>query len=288
MSDSTPGTLLLVATPIGNLADLTPRAAEALCEVGLIAAEDSRKALTLLRQVGSEVPVTAYNDSSGPGTRRKLLDQLLAGTDVALISAAGTPLISDPGYRLVAQAVEAGIPVRPLPGPSAVIAALAASGLATDRFVFEGFPPRAAGRRRQWLEELRSLRCTAVIFESPARLPGLLTELAGALGEERPAVLAQELTKLYERFVRAPLGELSRRADSGELVLKGEAVLVLGGAESSPGTHAANQPGEEALLRAFLEVCSPAEAAKRVAALTGVARRRLYDRAKEMSGEPAP
>lgn len=284
-SEGTSGVLYTVATPIGNLSDLTPRACEVLQQVSTVAAEDTRRALILLKKAGSAAAIAEYNEHSSPSQRRKLLNALMSGTDIALTSDAGTPLISDPGYRLVSEAAALGVSVVPVPGASSVTAALSAAGLPTDRFIFEGFAPRKSERRQAWIRELQFDPRTCVIFEAASRLEGLLEVLIEGLGAERHAVLAQEMTKRYERFTRLPLGQLLahlRQCTAAEM--KGEAVLVLAGSAEEV-TAAGNS---RALMTSFLELCAPAEAARRVAALTGVARSELYQLAKQLKSVGTP
>ena len=283
LNDGEAGTLYVVATPIGNLGDLSERAAEILRRVPVVAAEDSRRAARLLQHVGSSASIQLYHDHSSPNQRSRLLQQLQQGRELALVSDAGTPLISDPGYRLLRQALDAGISVVPIPGASAVTAALSVAGLATDSFVFEGFPPAHGQRRQQWLQRLCTEPRTLVLFESARRLPGLIDALCGLFGAERQLALAMELTKLHERVWRGTLGDLRAAFQTGDEgadgapVLKGEAVLLLAGAPqavSEVGQRVSVDTQE--LLQAFLQVCPPTEAARRVATLTGLSRRELY------------
>ena len=279
LGDGEAGTLYVVATPIGNLGDLSERAAETLRRVPVVAAEDSHRAARLLRHVGSSASIQLYHDHSSSNHRQRLLRQLQQGRDLALVSDAGTPLISDPGYRLLRQALDAGIAVVPIPGASAVTAALSVAGLATDSFVFEGFPPAHGQRRQQWLQRLRAEPRTLVLFESMRRLPGLIDALCELFGAGRQLALAMEMTKLHERIWRGTLGDLQAAFQNGREapVLKGEAVLLLAGAPqavSEVGQRVSVDTQE--LLQAFLQVCPPTEAAKRVATLTGLPRRDLY------------
>lgn len=226
--------LYLVATPIGNLDDLSPRAARCLAEVDVIAAEDTRIARTLLRHFGIRKPLLSYYDHNERARTPELLARLVAGGRVALVSDQGTPLLSDPGYRLVRSAAEAGVRVSPIPGPSAALAALVASGLATDRFSVLGFLPRRGGRRQQLIEGLRDEPATSVLFEAPHRVVETLRDLAEVLGERRAAV-ARDLTKPDEQVLRGTLGELGATLQA-EPRVRGELTLVIAGNDSDePG-----------------------------------------------------
>jgi 16S rRNA (cytidine1402-2'-O)-methyltransferase len=223
-----PGTLFVVATPLGHLEDLTLRALRVLREVSLVACEDTRRTATLLRAHGIGTATTSYFEHNERWKGERILEALRSGRDVALVSDAGTPGISDPGYRLVREARDGGLPVVPVPGPSAAIAALSVSGLPTDRFLFVGFlPPRAAARRRA-LEALASERPTLVFYESPVRVLDCLADMATVLGD-REAFLCREATKVHEEYVRAPLSVLLASLAAREAV-RGEIVLVVSGA----------------------------------------------------------
>jgi 16S rRNA (cytidine1402-2'-O)-methyltransferase len=231
------GVLYLVATPIGNLEDVTPRAVRVLREVDLVAAEDTRRTGRLLAHLGIERPLRSYYDAVERARTPALVRELAAGRSIALVSDAGTPGIADPGYRLVAAAVAAGIPVVPVPGVSAVTAFLPASGLPVDRFAFEGFLPARPGERRHRLAALAGEPRTLVFFESASRLPATLDDLAAAFGPTRPAAVARELTKLHEEFVRGDLAALVDWAATA--TLKGEVVLGTAGAGHGAAAHAA-------------------------------------------------
>jgi 16S rRNA (cytidine1402-2'-O)-methyltransferase len=220
------GRLFVVATPIGNLGDLSPRAVETLRQVRLIACEDTRHTRTLLSKHGVTTPTTSLPAFAEGQRAGALLDRLLGGDDVALVSDAGTPAISDPGERLVAEAVEAGVTVVPVPGPSAVVTALCASGLPTGRFHFLGFLPRTQADARAMLAEVAGLSATLVLYESPRRAHETLGRLRAALGDRR-AVVARELTKLHETFLRGSLSELEARLAGVEVL--GEVVIVVEG-----------------------------------------------------------
>lgn len=218
---------MVVATPIGNLGDLGPRAAEALRAADLILAEDTRRTGRLLEHLGAETPQRSLHEHNERERIAEVLDLLADGQDIALVSDAGTPVVSDPGYRLIAAAAEAGVRIEPLPGPSAVLAALAVSGLPSDRVVFEGFLPRKGRARTERLAELATERRTVVLFASPHRAAADLSDLAEVLGRERPAVVGRELTKLHEEVLRGGLGELAAIAGGG---LRGELTVVIAGA----------------------------------------------------------
>ncbi len=223
----TAGTLFVVATPLGNLEDLTLRAIRTLREADLVACEDTRRTATLLRAHGIETPTTSFFEHNERWKGERILDALRAGRSVALVSDAGTPGISDPGYRLVRDARAAELPVVPVPGPSAAIAALSVSGLPSDRFLFVGFLPPRAGARRRALEELAAERATLVVYESPLRVVETLADMVEMLGD-REAFLCREATKLHEEYLRARLCELQTRLASRATV-KGEIVLVVAG-----------------------------------------------------------
>jgi 16S rRNA (cytidine1402-2'-O)-methyltransferase len=223
-----PGTLYVVATPLGHLQDVTLRALHVLREVALVACEDTRRTRTLLRAHGIETATTSYFEHNERFRGAQILDQLRAGRDVALVSDAGTPAISDPGYRLVRDARRAGITVVPVPGASAVTAALSVCGLPTDRFLFVGFLPARAGARRKALDALARERPTLVFYESPVRVVESLSDMLAVFGD-RDAFLCREATKAHEEYVRAPLSALRATLAARDAV-RGEIVLVVGGA----------------------------------------------------------
>ena len=230
------GTLFVVATPLGHLEDLTLRALRVLREVSLVACEDTRRTGALLRAHGISTATTSYFEHNERFKGRRILEALRGGRDVALVSDAGTPGISDPGYRLVRDARAEGIAVVPVPGPSAATAALSVSGLPTDRFLFVGFLPAKSGARRKALAALAVERPTLVLFESPVRVVEALSDMLAALGD-RDAFLCREATKAHEEYVRAPLSVLRERLAERETV-KGEIVLVVAGApEPEPSTE---------------------------------------------------
>lgn len=240
------GQLFLVATPIGNLGDLSPRAVEVMSRVGLIACEDTRHTRTLLEAHGISTPTTSLPAFAEGERAHALVRRLLDGTDVALVTDAGSPGISDPGERLVSEAIEAGIAVVPVPGPAAVIAALSASGLPTGRFHFVGFLPRQGSDARTMLEEVTALSATLVFYESPRRLADTLKLALEVLGPRR-ACVARELTKLHEEFVRGTLAELSARYEGAEVL--GEIVLII---EGRTGTSRWSEGELKAALEAGL------------------------------------
>jgi 16S rRNA (cytidine1402-2'-O)-methyltransferase len=221
-----PGRLVLVATPIGNLGDLSPRAARALADADLVACEDTRRTGKLLAHVGVKRPLVSLHEHNERRRIPELLRRLDEGATIALASDAGTPLVSDPGYPLVRAAIEAGHRIEPIPGPSAILAALVGSGLPPLPFTFAGFPPPKAGKRRTFYRRFGELGHTFVVYESPHRLAASLDDAAAELGVERPAALARELTKLHEEIVRGSLGELAAWARERKLL--GEMVLVVG------------------------------------------------------------
>lgn len=229
----TAGTLYIVATPIGNLADLSPRAREVLGSVDLIAAEDTRHSRRLLAHFGIATRLQSMHDHNESRVVGQLIDKLQSGLAIALISDAGTPLISDPGYLLVAAAHAAGVAVSPVPGPSAVMAALSAAGLPTDRFCFEGFLPAKKSARLERITALATEPRTVVLYESVHRVVDCIADLVTVLGGARPAFIGRELSKQHEQCVSAPLGELQSMLADGRMLGKGEFVIVLAGAEDS-------------------------------------------------------
>jgi 16S rRNA (cytidine1402-2'-O)-methyltransferase len=267
--------LHLIATPIGNLGDLAPRALSALATADLVVCEDTRVTGGLLHRYGIERPLLAYHEHNAARMRPQILDRLQAGGAVALTADAGTPLISDPGYKLVRAAIDVGIEVFTVPGPSAALAALTVSGLPTDRFLVAGFLPARGAARERALRELAAVRATLVLFEAARRLPTALAELAQAFGP-REAAVARELTKRFEEVRRGPLDRLAADyARAGPP--KGEVVLVIG---PPAATDAPADAGElDAALEAALATMAPGPAAAAVAAATGRTRREVYRRA---------
>jgi len=276
---SAPGTLYVVATPIGNRADLSDRARETLAAVGLIAAEDTRHTGQFLAQLGIHTKLVSLHEHNEVGRADDLVARLQAGVSVALVSDAGTPLVSDPGYRLVAAAGAAGIAVVPVPGACAAIAALSVAGVPTDRFVFEGFlPPKAAARRAR-LAALAAESRTLVFYEAPHRVVETLQDLAAAFGGDRPAVLARELTKLHETIYRDGLAALVARATADPNMARGEAVLVVAGAAEPDPEAGEDSSRIDRLLVPLLVALPLSQAVDLVAETTGLRRNRIYDRA---------
>ena len=269
-----PGRLWVVATPIGNLDDLSPRAAEILRDASLVAAEDTRHSAPLLARVGSRARTLAVHEYNEREQADRIVDSLRNGEQVALIADAGTPLVSDPGFRLVRAAREAGIVVSPVPGPCAAIAALSVAGLASDRFVFEGFLPSKGAARRQQLASLVAESRTLIFYESSHRIVEMLGDLVGVFGAARAAVVARELTKLFETVLGGPLGELLANVTADPNQQRGEFVVMVAGA-SGEQADATLAEGRRvyALLRDEL---SPARAAKLAAAISGAPRKLLY------------
>lgn len=266
--------LHIVATPIGNLGDVTLRALAALAGADLIACEDTRVTRKLLDRYGIRTPLTPYHDHNAAEARPKLLRRLGEGAALVLVSDAGTPLVSDPGYKLVREAQQAGYSVTALPGASAVLAALAVAGLPTDQFLFAGFLPPKAGARRARIAELARIPATLVLFETGPRIATTLTDLAAGLGQRRDGALCRELTKLHEEIRRGDLASLAAHYATEEP--RGEIVLVIG------PPVAAEQPSAEdadALLRGALARTSLKAAVAEVAATTGLPRRQIYQRA---------
>ena len=227
------GTLYIVATPIGNVADFSERAIKVLQQVAVIAVEDTRHSGRLLQAHSINTPMLSCHEHNETERSEQLLKRVANGEDVALISDAGTPLVSDPGFHLVRMAHQRGCKVVPIPGPSAVIAALSCAGLPTDRFVFEGFLPAKQGARLARLQELQNDPRTLVFYEAPHRIEECLQDMVAVMGAERPATLARELTKTFETIIPATLGELHAKVQADENQRKGEFVLVVAGAQRS-------------------------------------------------------
>jgi 16S rRNA (cytidine1402-2'-O)-methyltransferase len=274
------GTLYVVATPLGNLTDITHRAAETLSQVQWIAAEDTRHSRVLLDHLGVQAPCVAYHEHNEREMLESLLEKLQRGDSIALISDAGTPLISDPGYALVREARAREIRVVPIPGASAVIAALSVSGLPTDRFVFEGFLPARAHARQERLRELAAESRTLVFYESPHRAVAALQDMEQVLGSEREAVIARELTKIHESIVSDTLANIVKRVHDDPNAARGEIVIMVHGAPAAAGRDAQEV---ERVLAVLCEELPPSRAAAVAARLTGAARNSLYARAMELS-----
>lgn len=269
-----PGCLYLVATPIGHRGDIGERARQLLAEVDIVAAEDTRLSGRLLAHWGIEARLVSLHEHNEEERAGRLVEHLRAGRSVALVSDAGTPGVSDPGYRVVVAAHAASVRVVPVPGPSAVLAALVASGQPTDRFVFEGFLPARRGARRQRLEMLAGETRTLVLFESGHRIVSALRDLVEAFGGDRAATLARELTKAHETLRRDTLEGLAEWVAADENQRRGEIVLVVAGAGPEPGGEA--RVTLAAALDALLPELPPARAAAVAARLTGVRRREAY------------
>ena len=274
------GTLFVVATPIGNLEDLSPRARQTLAEVDLIAAEDTRHTGRLLSHLGVKTPQFALHEHNEARAAQSLIEQLMDGKSVALVSDAGTPLVSDPGYRLVRAAHANGIAVSPLPGPSAVTAALSVSGLPTDRFGFEGFPPAKTAARCKWLQARAADGRTLLFFEAVHRIAATLADMVDVFGADREAFLGRELTKLHEQCRRATLGELLDEVSNGTIISRGEFVIAVHGADED----ASSSIDADRLLKELAEALPPKKAAAIAARVTGEKRNALYQRLLEIKG----
>ncbi len=264
--------LYVVATPIGNYDDMSRRAIDVLSTVDLIAAEDTRHSGKLLQHFGIKTPMQAYHDFNETGASTQLVEKIKSGASVALVSDAGTPLISDPGYRLVKLAREAEIEVVPIPGPSALVTALSVSGLATDRFLFVGFLPAKKNARLKDLQALTSESATLVFYESRHRIGAMLEDLIEVFGEDRQGTIARELTKTFEQVVQGSLAELGAGLATGDIVSKGEFVVVVAGQQDLKSEFE-----EEALMSALLEELPPKKAAAIAHKLTGTSKKLLYD-----------
>lgn len=284
MSQQRTGKLWVVATPIGNLDDLSARARRILCEVDLIAAEDTRHSAALLKHVGSGVRTFALHEHNEREASEQLVGRMREGAQIALISDAGTPLISDPGFRLVRAARAAGIAVSPVPGACAAIAALSVAGLPSDRFVFEGFLPAKSAARRAHLETLCAETRTLIFYESSHRITEALDDLVAVFGGARRAVLARELSKLFETVLDGSLADLAQRVKTDADQQRGEIVLLVAGADAqSDATRLHEGRRVFELLRRELP---PSRAAKLAAEITGAPRKVLYDSAKDQEERP--
>lgn len=281
--ESIAGTLVLAGTPIGNTDDASPALQAAIASADIVAAEDTRRFGLLLSRLGWPRPsrVVSYFDGNEAGRAAELLDELLAGATVVVVTDAGMPTVSDPGFRLVTAAVEAGVPIRVVPGPSAVLVALALSGLPTDRFCFEGFLPRKAEQRRRRLAELAAEPRTMVFFEAPHRLDAFLADARRAFGDDRPAAVSRELTKTYEETRRGSLAELAEWAAAG---VRGEITVVVAGA---PTVSPPVQDAVRAVLRRVSDGEKFATAVTVVAEELGTARKPLYEAALAARKEPS-
>lgn len=267
----TTATLYIIATPIGNLEDMTYRAVRILGEVDLIAAEDTRHSLKLLNHYGISKPLTSYFDHNQQFKGERILNALRRGKSVALISDAGTPCISDPGFQLVRDAVAEHIPVVPVPGACAAVAALSASGLPTDNFTFAGFPPSRQGKRRTFLSDMSALPGTLVLYEAPHRLVGTLGDILEVLGE-RQVIVARELTKIFEEFIRGTASEVIEAVSQD--IVRGEVVILIAPGKITPQE---SEPLEQVLRRLMAEgTLSIKDIAKQAAVISGVSRSEAY------------
>ena len=273
------GTLYIVATPIGNLDDLTPRARQTLADVDLIAAEDTRHTGRLLSHFGVKTPQKALHDHNESKLVPALIEELLRGKNVALVSDAGTPLVSDPGYRLVAAAHENGIAVSPIPGASAVTAALSAAGLPTDRFCFEGFAPSKRTARQAWLRVLVAETRTIVFFESVHRIRESFSDMLDVFGGDRRAFVGREISKLHEQCVQGTLAELAGKIETAAIPDKGEFVIIVSGAEKAQ----ASDIDVDTLIMELAAVLPGKQAAAIAAKVTGEKRNAIYARMLELT-----
>ena len=273
---TSPGTLVLAATPIGQVADASPRLAAELATAGVIAAEDTRRLRRLTTDLGVEITgrVLSYFEGNESGRTPQLLEALLAGERVLLVTDAGMPSVSDPGYRLVAAAVAEGIHVTAVPGPSAVLTALAVSGLPVDRFCFEGFLPRKQGERSRRLAALKGEERTMVFFEAPHRTEAALAAMAEALGDDRPAAVCRELTKTHEEVRRGSLAELVTWAAEG---IRGEVTIVVQGASGAADVPADPAAWRDLVAEIEAEGATRKDAILEVARRAGVPKREVYD-----------
>jgi 16S rRNA (cytidine1402-2'-O)-methyltransferase len=275
------GTLYVVATPIGNLADVTVRALETLAAVPLIAAEDTRLTKRLLDRHGLSAKLTSFHARSGAGRRAALVEHLRGGADLALVTDAGTPVVSDPGAELIADWTAQGGRVVPIPGASAVLAAISATAVAGPRWSFEGFLPRSGRERRDRLTAIATDRRGTVLFEAPGRVAGTLRDLVAACGASRAGAVCRELTKIHEQIVHGTLGELAAAAVDGAIPARGEFVLVVGAASDDGSAVAPDAASLSEALAAVEELVAAGsargDAARRVAAATGIPRRKLYE-----------
>jgi 16S rRNA (cytidine1402-2'-O)-methyltransferase len=282
------GRLAVISTPIGNLGDLSPRAREELASAELVAAEDTRRTGQLLTTLGLSRPLVSLHEHNERERIDELLEKLRAGARIALVSDAGTPLLSDPGFELVRRVSQEGISVVAVPGPSAITAALSIAGLPTERFSFEGFLPARLAERRTRIAELASEARTLVFFEAPHRIAESLEDLAAGFGATRRAAVARELTKVFETVYRGTLGELGKQARSDSNFTRGEITMVIEGAPRAEA-DAAPRAQLDATLIVLLSELAPSKAAALAARLTGAKRNDAYARALELSkGEKQP
>jgi 16S rRNA (cytidine1402-2'-O)-methyltransferase len=277
------GRLAVISTPIGNLGDLSPRARDELAAAELVAAEDTRRTGQLLTTLGLSRPLLSLHEHNEGERIDELLARLRAGARIALVSDAGTPLLSDPGFELVRRVAQEGLAVVAVPGPSAITAALSIAGLPTERFTFEGFLPARLAERRTRLAELASESRTLVFFEAPHRIVECLEDMSAAFGAARPAAVARELTKVFETVYRGTLGTLVEQSRSDSNFARGEITLVVAGAE--PAARDTGRLQLDATLQVLLAELAPSKAAALAARLTGVKRNEAYSRALELARE---
>jgi len=273
------GTLYVVATPIGNLDDLSPRAARTLASVDVVAAEDTRHSGRLLSHLGIQKRMVALHDHNEKDRAAGILTELQAGRDVALISDAGTPLISDPGYVLVREARAAGHRVSPIPGPCALVAALSVAGLPTDRFLYVGFLPAKRSGRRASLEVLSSEVATLVFYESPHRIMESVRDIADVLGSDREMVLGREITKTFETFYSGSVADVLAELERDPHGNRGEFVVMVRGAAAQAGSEEAATMDVDRILRVLLAELPVKKVAKMASELTGLSKNELYQRA---------
>lgn len=272
-------TLYVVATPIGNLSDISARAVQVLQAVDLIAAEDTRHSSGLIKHLDVDTPMIACHDHNEAAACKSVLDRLSAGQCVALISDAGTPLISDPGYKIVRSAREQGFRVAPIPGACAVISALSAAGLPTDRFAFEGFLPAKAQARQKRLQQLVDSNCTLVFYEAPHRIVATLQAMAEVFGAQRQAVLARELTKRYETIIDGSLAELASQVNTDRNQQRGEMVILVSGSAALDDERSNEEQEADRVLRILLAELPAKQASALAVQLTGLKKNYLYKRA---------
>ncbi|MGB2115273.1 MAG: 16S rRNA (cytidine(1402)-2'-O)-methyltransferase [Porticoccaceae bacterium] len=282
MDSNQTGVLSIVATPIGNLNDMVPRAVQTLQSVSLIACEDTRHSKKLLNHFSIDKPCIAYHDHGDRQMIEKLLTRLEKGEDIALISDAGTPLISDPGYRLVAQARSRGITVVPVPGACAAIAALSVSGLPTDSFYFGGFLPAKTGQRKTALNDLKMATETLVFYEAPHRILETVIDMVEVFGQQRQAFLAREISKTFETFLQGSLDELQQQISLDTNQQRGEIVLVIAGKDEKTAN---NTVDFEKVLRLLLNELPASKAASLTAKICGVDKKAMYQAALELQGK---
>ena len=269
-----PGNLYIIATPIGNISDVTYRALDTIRKVNFLLVEDTRVTKKLLAHYGIQVKMESLHDFNESGKITRLIQSLRAGKDIGLVSDAGTPLINDPGYKLVSAVRDEGMAVRPVPGPSAIITALSVSGLPTDRFVFEGFLPRKVAEREAFLQTLQYEPRSMVFFEVPHRILGAIESCIRVFGEDRPAAVLRELTKVHEQHFTGRLEHIAQALNQPAYVIKGECVLVIHG--STLPEHSQSLEKARQLLLDLKQRISHKDAVELVAKHTGLGRNRLY------------